>query len=69
MTANVGGEHTKVLVAYESKHGSTRIIAERIAATLGQHHHDQVARSIADTLDLAGYDAYVIWSAVYYAAG
>ena len=56
----------KVLVAYESKHGSTKAIAERIASTLARRYPDTVARPITETGDPAGYDAYVIGSAVYY---
>jgi menaquinone-dependent protoporphyrinogen oxidase len=55
-----------VLVAYESKHGSTKAIAERIAKTLAGHGLDAVARSIDDVSGLAGYDAFVFGSAVYY---
>jgi menaquinone-dependent protoporphyrinogen oxidase len=56
----------KVLVAYESKHGSTKAIAERIATTLSAHDLDAVARPIHESAGFAGYDAYVIGSAVYY---
>jgi menaquinone-dependent protoporphyrinogen oxidase len=56
----------RVLVAYESKHGSTQAIAERISATLASHHHETLVRSIAEISAPAGYDAYVIGSAVYY---
>ena len=56
----------KVLVAYESKHGSTKAIAERIATTMSTHDLNAVARPIDDVVDLAEYDAYVIGSAVYY---
>jgi menaquinone-dependent protoporphyrinogen oxidase len=56
----------KVLVAYESKHGSTKAIAERIATTISTHDLNAVARPIDEVDDPAGYDAYVIGSAVYY---
>ncbi len=55
-----------VLVAYESKHGSTKAIAERIATTISAHDLTAIARPIDDIADPAGYDAYVIGSAVYY---
>ena len=56
----------KVLVAYESRHGSTKAIAERIATTLARRYPETTTREITQTLDPAGYDAYVIGSAVYY---
>lgn len=56
----------KVLVAYESKHGSTKTIAERIAKTLAGKGHDAVAQSMEEASDLGGYDAFVFGSAVYY---
>jgi len=56
----------RVLVAYESKHGSTKAIAERIATTISAHDLSAIARPIDDIADPAGYDAYVIGSAVYY---
>jgi menaquinone-dependent protoporphyrinogen oxidase len=55
-----------VLVAYESKHGSTKAIAERIGATLARHDHEANVRPIDAVTDPAKYDAYVIGSAVYY---
>lgn len=56
----------RVLVAYESKHGSTKVIAERIARTLSTHDLDATARPMHEVIDVGGYDAYVIGSAVYY---
>jgi menaquinone-dependent protoporphyrinogen oxidase len=56
----------KVLVAYESKHGSTKAIAERIAATLADHGLGADARSMDELSDLGSYDAFVFGSAVYY---
>jgi menaquinone-dependent protoporphyrinogen oxidase len=56
----------KVLVAYESKHGSTKAIAERIAKTLSTHDLTATARPIDEVVDPGEYDAYVIGSAVYY---
>lgn len=58
----------KVLVAYESKHGSTRDIAERIAAKLREPGPRVEAHSIEERPVLAGYDAFVIGSAVYFGA-
>jgi menaquinone-dependent protoporphyrinogen oxidase len=56
----------KVLVAYESKHGSTKAIAERIATTISGHDLNAIARAIDEIADPSGYEAYVIGSAVYY---
>ncbi len=54
-----------ILVAYASKHGSTRGIAERIAEKLRAVGQDVQARPVGATDDLAGYDAFVIGSAAY----
>ena len=56
----------KILVAYSSKHGATREIAERIAATLGSAGHDPDVRPVKDVGDPAGYDAVVLGSAAYF---
>ena len=55
-----------VLVVYASKHGATRQIAERIAATLTAAGHPSDARPTETAGDLAGYDAFVIGAAAYY---
>lgn len=55
-----------VLVAYASKHGTTRAIAERIAATLTGAGCPAEARPVEGAGDLAGYDAFVLGSAAYY---
>ena len=55
-----------VLVAYASHHGSTREIAERLAATLSRSGVPAEPRSVEDTGDVLGFDAYVIGSAVYF---
>lgn len=55
-----------VLVAYASKHGATRAIAERIAVTLTATGQPAVARPAEPTEDLAGYDAFVVGGAAYY---
>lgn len=54
-----------VLVAYASKHGATRGIAERIAERLGAAGCRAEARPVADAGTLTDYDAFVIGSAVY----
>ncbi len=55
-----------VLVAYASKYGATREIAERIAEELRSAGHGVEARSVKAAGDLAGYEAFVIGSAVYF---
>ncbi len=55
----------KILVAYASKHGSTRAIAERIALRLEPAGHAAEARPVSSVGDLAAYDAFVIGSATY----
>jgi len=55
-----------VLVAYASKHGSTREIAERIAADLSDGGHSADALAVTAAIDLGRYDAFVIGSAVFY---
>jgi menaquinone-dependent protoporphyrinogen oxidase len=54
-----------VLVAYASKYGGTRGIAERIAEVLSVSGVDAVAQSVTSTPDLSSYDAFVLGSAVY----
>ncbi len=54
-----------VLVAYASRHGATRGIAERIAQTLQAAGVTAEARPAASVKSLAGYDAFVIGSAAY----
>jgi menaquinone-dependent protoporphyrinogen oxidase len=55
-----------VLVAYASKYGSTRAIAERIALELTQSGRAAEAAAVTTALDLGKYDAFVIGSAVFY---
>ena len=54
-----------ILVAYASKHGATRQLAERLGETLRAAGRDAGVRPIEAAGDPAGYDAYVIGSAVY----
>jgi menaquinone-dependent protoporphyrinogen oxidase len=56
----------KVLVAYASRYGATRAIAERIAEKLTEAGHEAQARPVKAVTDLAGYQAFVIGSAVYF---
>ncbi len=55
-----------VLVAYASKHGSTKGIAERISAKLQQMGKATDVRSIDTVSDAGSYEAFVIGSAIYY---
>jgi len=54
-----------VLVVYASKHGATREIAERVAQTMVAAGQQAQARPVTAAGDLAGYDAFVVGSAVY----
>jgi len=56
----------RVLVAYASRYGATRGIAERIAATLRQHGLEVTVEPAQLAGDAAAYDAAVIGSAAYY---
>jgi len=54
-----------VLVAYATRHGSTRGIAERIAERLRTDGLEAEARLVTDVHDAARYDAFVVGSAAY----
>jgi menaquinone-dependent protoporphyrinogen oxidase len=56
---------TTVLVAYASKHGSTREIAEAIAAVLRDGGHDADVRPARDVRSLGDAGAVVLGSALY----
>lgn len=55
----------KVLVAYSSKYGSTKGIAEFIGEKLAQQGLQVDVREVDAVKDAGGYDAYVIGSALY----
>lgn len=55
----------RILVVYESQYGSTEGIARRIAENLVGGGHDAAALPAKDARDIAGYDAFVVGSAVY----
>ncbi len=55
----------RVLVTAASKHGSTKEIADFIAAELGSAGLDVVVAEPDAVTDVAGYDAVIIGSAVY----
>ncbi len=54
-----------VLVAYASRHGATRGIAERIASRLRDDGLQAEARPVSAVRDVAPYDAVVVGSAAY----
>jgi menaquinone-dependent protoporphyrinogen oxidase len=58
-------DRDKVLVAYATAHGSTRGVAERLTATLGQRELRAEARSVEGALAVGGYGAVVLGSPVY----
>ena len=55
----------KILVAYATRHGATRGIAECIAATLERTGLDVALRSVEDAGPIDEYDGFVIGSAAY----
>jgi menaquinone-dependent protoporphyrinogen oxidase len=55
----------KVLVAVASRHGATREIADAIGLALNSEGLTASVVPVADAGDLAGYDAFVLGSAVY----
>jgi menaquinone-dependent protoporphyrinogen oxidase len=55
----------KILVAYGTKHGATRDIAERIGRTLREAGLTAEVLPSANAPDLSGYDAVVLGSGVY----
>lgn len=55
----------RVLVAYASEHGSTIEIAQRIADRLSEHGLTVDCRGFAQHPDVAGYDGFVLGSAVH----
>lgn len=56
---------TRVLVAYATRHGSTRGIAERVAERLRARGLEAAARPVADVHDASAFDAFVVGGAAY----
>jgi menaquinone-dependent protoporphyrinogen oxidase len=56
----------RVLVAAASKHGWTQEIAARIGADLTDHGVEVEVKKLEELDDLAGYDAYVLGSGIYF---
>jgi menaquinone-dependent protoporphyrinogen oxidase len=59
------GPRRRVLVAYATRHGSTREVAETIATTLQEHGERVDLRAAADCRDLSEYRAVVLGGALY----
>ncbi|HEY3259191.1 MAG TPA: flavodoxin domain-containing protein [Pseudonocardiaceae bacterium] len=55
----------RILVAYASKMGATKEIAEVIGDTLVAAGHQVTTRAAAEVMDLAPYDVVVLGSAIY----
>jgi menaquinone-dependent protoporphyrinogen oxidase len=55
----------KILVAYASRHGATRGIAERLAETLERRGIDSTLARVEEACNPEGYDAFIIGSAAY----
>jgi len=55
----------RVLVTYATKHGSTREIAEAIAATISGHGIVAEVLPVEDVAEIGSYDAVVLGSAIY----
>jgi menaquinone-dependent protoporphyrinogen oxidase len=59
-------KEVRVLIAYASRHGATRGIAERIGAELRQEGLDATLLPAKQARDVAAYDAFVVGGAAYY---
>src|SRR5262245_10918042 len=55
----------RTLVVYASKHGSTREVAEAVAAVLAEHGIASDLSAAHDVVSLDGYDAVVLGAALY----
>jgi menaquinone-dependent protoporphyrinogen oxidase len=59
---------TQILVAYGTRYGSTREVAETVAATLGEQGIDTHVKQAREVRSLAGYDAVVLGTPLYMGA-
>ena len=59
---------TQILVAYGTRYGSTREVAETVAATLGDQGIDTDVKQARDVRSLDGYDAVVLGTPLYLGA-
>src|SRR5512139_3232057 len=55
-----------ILVAYDTKYGSTREVAERIALMLVNSGHDAEARDVDDVKRLEGFGSVVVGGPLYF---
>jgi menaquinone-dependent protoporphyrinogen oxidase len=55
----------RILVAYATRHGASRGIAEAIGATLGRNGLEVAVQPVQEADQIDGYDAFVIGSAAY----
>jgi len=56
---------THLLLAYATKHGSTKEVAESIAEALIANGHEVDVRAASDVRDLGGYDGVILGGALY----
>ena len=59
---------TQILVAYGTRYGSTREVAEAVAATLGEQGIDAEVKQAREVRSLDGYDAVVLGTPLYLGA-
>ena len=57
---------SSVLVAYATKYGSTREVAETVVEVLGEYGNEADVRSARDVKSLDGYSAVVLGGALYF---
>jgi menaquinone-dependent protoporphyrinogen oxidase len=55
----------KVLIAYATVHGSTAEIAEFMGQMFGENHFDVTVANVETLESVAGYDAYILGSAIH----
>jgi len=55
----------KLLVAYDTVHGSTAEIAQFMGNVLREYHHDVTVEKVTELKSVSGYDAYLLGTPVY----